>query len=105
VHGIYFARGPDVAQPKGGVPPSVNDVTPTVLTWLRLPVGADMAGRPAAFLATAPVAPVATWDSIRVERIGDEDSGAEATILEQLEALGYLEPEAGGDGTESETGH
>jgi predicted AlkP superfamily phosphohydrolase/phosphomutase len=89
--GVIFARGPGVAAPDRRAPVSVNDVTPTILAWLELPLADDMDGRVAPFLAGEPVGRVATYDDSPVERLADRPSGAEEAILEQLEALGYLE--------------
>jgi predicted AlkP superfamily phosphohydrolase/phosphomutase len=89
--GVLFARGPDVpaAAPAGAV--TVNDITPTILAWLGMPVAADMDGRPAAFLSVAPQDPIATYDTTPIERPTDARSGAEVEILEELRSLGYVE--------------
>jgi predicted AlkP superfamily phosphohydrolase/phosphomutase len=94
--GVVFARGRGIGPSPGRRPMSVNDVTPTVLAWLDLPVGRDMDGRPAAFLAAPEVQQVATWDTRPIERLAATPSGAEEQILEELEALGYLDH---GDGS------
>ena len=70
---------------------TVNDVTPTILTWLGLPVARDMDGRPAPFLELPTGEPVATYDTTPIERMGEGDSPAEQAILERLRALGYLD--------------
>lgn len=89
-HGIFFARGPGV--PIGAPAPqiSVNDITPTILAWLGLPVARDMDGRPATFLREE-VSQIASYDHLEIERIGETGSDAEPEILRQLEALGYIE--------------
>jgi hypothetical protein len=71
----------------------VNDVTPTILAWLGLPVARDMDGQPASFLAVDrdSVATIPTYDTRPIERLGGAPSGAEAMLLEQLRSLGYLE--------------
>ena len=90
LHGIVFARGPGV--PVGRPTPelSINDITPSILAWLGLPVARDMDGQPASFLER-PIQYVASYDSIEIERIGKTGSEAEPEILRQLEALGYIE--------------
>jgi hypothetical protein len=95
LNGVIFARGPDVVPPNDARPVSVNDVTPTILAWLGLPVGNDMDGRPASFLAVDPedIARVPTHDTRPVERLDGAPSGAEAVMLEHLRSLGYLEAE------------
>ena len=60
--GILFARGRGLARGERASGTSIYDVTPTVLTWLGLPVGEDMKGRPAPFLEVEPVPRVATHD-------------------------------------------
>jgi predicted AlkP superfamily phosphohydrolase/phosphomutase len=87
--GVVFARGAGIATgPSTGM--TIHDVTPTILAWLGLPVGADMDGRPASFLGEREVASIPSWDETPVERRSAE-SGAEQEILEQLRELGYLE--------------
>jgi len=95
LHGVIFARGPDIAPPKQKRPVSVDDVTPTILAWLGLPVGDDMDGRPAPFLAIDPaeIARVPTYDGQPIERLGAVPSGAEEAMLGHLRSLGYLEAE------------
>ncbi len=70
---------------------TVYDVTPTILTWLGLPLARDMDGRSAPFLDLPAREPVATYDTTPIERIGAQDSAAEGAILERLRALGYIE--------------
>jgi predicted AlkP superfamily phosphohydrolase/phosphomutase len=92
--GVLFARGSAVEPPSdSSTRVSVNDVTPTILAWLGLPIADDMDGKPAPFLAIDPakIARVPTYDTAVIERRGDEPSGAEEAILENLRALGYLE--------------
>jgi predicted AlkP superfamily phosphohydrolase/phosphomutase len=94
--GVILARGRDVARPQGAVRRvSVNDVTPTILHWLGLPVAQDMHGTPAPFVAGTPRT-VASYRGTPVEREGEAASGAEPEILDQLEALGYLKGDGGG---------
>jgi len=97
IDGVIFARGPDIVPPKQPRTVSVNDVTPTILAWLGLPVGDDMQGRPASFLAVEParIARIPTHDTRPIERLGDAPSGAEDTLLEHLRSLGYMEADEG----------
>jgi len=95
--GVVFASGPDIAPPAdSSLPTSVNDVTPTILAWLGMPVADDMDGRPAPFLTidSGRIRRIASYDDVPVERLEAAPSGAEEAILEQLRALGYLEDEA-----------
>ncbi len=59
---------------------TVNDVTPTILTWLGLPLARDIDGRPAPFLDLPTREPVATYDTTPIERIGAQDSPAEGRL-------------------------
>ncbi len=89
--GILFARGPGVRRGAKVDGTTVNDVTPTILTWLRLPVASDMDGHPAAFLDREPLAPIPTYDTKPVDRVGTPSRGAEREVIENLRALGYIE--------------
>lgn len=90
--GILFARGPGIEPGADTGGTSVNDVTPSVLAWLGLPLGRDMDGSVAAFLEPpTPVEYVATHDAGEIERVGSAPSGSESEILDQLRALGYIE--------------
>jgi len=89
--GVLFARGPGIPAGAPAGPVAVEDVTPTVLAWLGLPVATDMDGRPASFLAARPAGSVASYDTTPVERLAPAPSGAEEAIVEQLRELGYVE--------------
>lgn len=92
IDGVLFAAGPGIEAVPGPIP-SVNDVTPTVLALMGLPAARDMEGRPAAFVAREDVVFVESHRDTPVDRLAAQPSGAEAGILLQLEALGYIEPE------------
>lgn len=89
--GVAFAAGPGV--PAGATTDGfrVVDVTPTILAWLGLPLGRDMDGHPAAFLARSPPPPIDTWDGTPIERVGAPSPEAEGRLVEELRSLGYLE--------------
>jgi uncharacterized protein YbaP (TraB family) len=90
--GILFARGPGIAPGSSTKGTSVNDVTPTILAWLGLPIASDMDGRVAAFLTPSrTVEKIATHDVGEIERIATAPSGSEDEILDQLRALGYID--------------
>ena len=89
--GVLFARGPAVQPEEEPRRVTVNDITPTILTWLGLPVARDMDGHPAPFLGLPARQPVASYDTTPIERMGEGSSPAEQAILERLHALGYLE--------------
>lgn len=93
LHGVFFARGRGIAPGSSSEGVSVNDVTPTVLAWLGLPLARDMDGRVAPFLDPDVVpAPgfVASYEGTPIERL-DDQGGAADIVLEQLRALGYFE--------------
>ena len=69
----------------------MNDVTPTILAWLGLPVATDMDGKVPSFLVGGAAGEVASYDTRPVERTTAAPSGAEQAIVEQLRSLGYLE--------------
>jgi hypothetical protein len=89
--GVIFARGRHVRAGPVGETLRIEDVAPTVLAWLGLPVARDMDGKPAGFLELEPAETIATWDTFEVERATGATSGSDEQILEQLEALGYVD--------------
>ncbi len=90
-NGIVYARGAGIEPGSIIEDMSVNDVTPTVLAWLGLPLGADMEGRPAGFVDLEAVETIATWDTAPIERVGEGGDAVEARILDQLRTLGYVD--------------
>ena len=90
LHGILFARGAGLPRDRTAEGISVNDVTPTILAWLGLPVARDMVGQPLKQLERE-VMYTESYDYIAIERVGEGRSGVEAEILQQLEALGYID--------------
>jgi arylsulfatase A-like enzyme len=89
--GVVFAAGPGVSASRGTRQPSVNDVTPTVLAWLGLPVAMDMDGRPAPFVTVSKIHWIESHGSTPSGPKDTRPSGAEQEILDELESLGYLE--------------
>jgi hypothetical protein len=89
--GLIFVRGRGI--PKGSLirDMSVNDVTPTILAWLGIAAAQDMDGHPAAFVGVEPPAPVASYDTLPIKRASAEPAGVEEGIIEQLDALGYID--------------
>lgn len=79
---MLFARGRGIEGGGAAGQVAVEDVTPTVLAWLGLPVGEDMDGRVAGFLAAPDLAQIPTHDTMPVERLRD---------------LGYLDTGAGAE--------
>ena len=93
IDGVIFVRGPGIPAGDTVKDMSIRDVTPTILAWLGLPLAADMDGRPAPFLTpvrTQPE-PIASYDTVEIERVHSAPSGAEEQIVEQLRELGSIE--------------
>ena len=91
IDGILFARGRGVPRGKPLGRLSVRDITPTVLVWLGLPLGDDMDGKPAPFLAVRKPQRIPTHDTEPIERLSLVPSGVENEIVDQLRGLGYVE--------------
>lgn len=91
VDGVFFARGPGVPAGRSTGDLSVDDITPSVLAWLGLPVGRNMDGRVGGFLEAAPPDTIPSYDFIPIERAEVETGALDAAILERLESLGYLD--------------
>ena len=100
--GICVMRGPGVraGETIGGA--SLLDVTPTVLTLLGVPVGADMDGRAwVEVLDAAPAAPdpVSSWDDVpgdaglHAGELRHESPAESLEAVRHLIALGYVDPQ------------
>jgi len=90
-NGVIFARGPGIPAGSDATGATVNDVAPTILAWLGLPIGDDMDGDVMAFLAHGEIERIATHDVEPVEYLDGVPSGREDEILDQLRTLGYIE--------------
>lgn len=95
INGIVYARGAGLPKNERVEGLSVNDITPTLLQWLALPVALDMDGEPAAFLGESEIAPVESYAELAVDFVDPKatPSGAEDEVIERLKALGYIESE------------
>jgi hypothetical protein len=89
--GVIFARGRGIRPGAAAGAITVNDIAPTVLAWLGLPVARDMDGRVASFLDAPARPPIPTYDTGTIRRLGDDRSGAEDALIEELRTLGYVE--------------
>lgn len=97
--GIFVMAGPGIRENETIHGTSILDITPTILTLFGLPVGLDMDGSPQvqAWEALPEVTPVPSWDDIAGEdgqpgaRLS-YDARAVAAQMDQLVALGYIEP-------------
>jgi len=87
---VFFARGREIRPDAGMVELSMADVTPTVLSWLGIPLGEDMDGKPAAFLETPLETAIATHDTTEIIRL-EATSSTDEAMLEELKSLGYIE--------------
>jgi len=90
-HGVIFARGRGISPGADVGIASVDDITPTILTWLGLPVAEDMDGSPASFLSLEIADLVPTFDNTLIERVGEAPEGIEEQVIDQLRALGYVD--------------
>jgi predicted AlkP superfamily phosphohydrolase/phosphomutase len=94
-HGILLAAGPDVAPGVSLDGISIHDLAPTLLYALGLPVADDFAGRPwtelftPALRARQPLRRIASWGALGEGAA--TPSAADAQLLEELGALGYLD--------------
>jgi tetratricopeptide (TPR) repeat protein len=93
--GVFAAAGPGFKRDELTFGARLLDVTPTILHWFGLPVGADMEGRVLedVFETRRPVAHVPTWEPTGAAARERTGLGVEAdrTLLEQFVALGYIE--------------
>jgi hypothetical protein len=93
--GVLMAAGPDIDPDARLRPVRVHDITPTVLYALGLPVAEDFAGRPITelfteeFQAAHPLGSIPSWGRTRAGSA--RPSAVDKTLVEQLEALGYLD--------------
>ena len=98
-YGIFCMNGPHVRQDERIYGANLLDVAPTILHLFGLPVGADMEGRVLLQALENPTTPerIPSWETEPGEcgmhppdtRV---DAGTAEAVLEQLVALGYMEP-------------
>lgn len=92
--GVVAAWGPGFATDALVHGARLLDITPTLLAWFGLPVGADMEGRVLreAFAKPPQVTTIPTWEGRETERrrcaLSREE---EEQVVQQLRDLGYLE--------------
>jgi predicted AlkP superfamily phosphohydrolase/phosphomutase len=98
IEGIIIAAGPPIRHGTAGEPPSILDVTPTILDLLGLPAGRDMPGHVIGDMLTPewrqghPEQRIATWEPR--ERHVDRwpiATRSDDTIKDKLRRLGYIE--------------
>jgi predicted AlkP superfamily phosphohydrolase/phosphomutase len=102
MEGIFAARGPGIAQQSEPLPNlDIEDIAPTVLHLMELPVPVDLDGRvlteiqgPELWARPIRFGPaLGFWPSEKAEGFQDEvmSEQDEAEIRERLQALGYIE--------------
>ncbi|MCP4037671.1 MAG: hypothetical protein GY733_12090, partial [bacterium] len=91
--GVIFARGPGIEARTRITGLTIDDIAPTILAFMGLPVALDLDGRIGDFIALDPPERVASFDDIPVALVDIAPSGVEHDIIEQLRTLGYLEPD------------
>src|SRR5262249_13820275 len=96
---ILAMAGPGIRHDELVFGAGLLDIAPTVLTLLGLPAGEDMQGRVLAEAFDRPPSPerIGSWDEVSgdsgMHRAGEEhDKWHAAAVVEQLLALGYVEP-------------
>ena len=98
IEGIIIAAGPPIRHGTAATPPSVLDVTPTVLDLLGLPAGRDMSGSAItemftpAWRSAHPEQRIATWEpkNRHVDR-WPISTKSDEHIKDKLRRLGYIE--------------
>jgi predicted AlkP superfamily phosphohydrolase/phosphomutase/thioredoxin-like negative regulator of GroEL len=96
--GVVCLKGPGLKKSSRLYGASILDVTPTILTLLGLPIGADMDGRPWLEAFAEPVKPerIFSWEGIADKTAGlhaghtRQDPAEAAQAVEQLVELGYI---------------
>lgn len=95
--GIYLVSGPGLSERKGGLA-YIEDIAPTVLYLLGLPVGADMSGRVVREISAGVGRDIEMLPSYEDGREMGSDVPVDAQTWEQLRGLGYVDgapPRAG----------
>lgn len=94
-HGIFLCGGPDIDPQADVTGIDIQDITPTLLYALGLPVAEDFAGRVSSdlfrksFRARHPRRTIDTWGML--DERGTARSRADEELMDELRALGYLE--------------
>lgn len=96
--GVLTMSGPGIKKGDTVYGAGLLDITPTILTYFGLPVGADMQGRVLADAFDSPptLEKVASWESVDgfagMHPDGFQmDSETSSSLLDQFAALGYIE--------------
>lgn len=89
-YGIIFAKGPGIPAAQETTL-SVYDIAPTILAWLKQPLADDFDGKVAPFLDVELRESIPTYDTKLIPRVGEDESGLETSVMDQLRKLGYVE--------------
>jgi len=94
--GVLIANGPGVREGKTMNGASIYDITPTLLWYLGLPVGADMDGKVLTdwftrSFARRPVSTLPTYDDPNQTPAAQTESKVDDKALEHLRSLGYID--------------
>ncbi len=98
-YGMVAMRGPGIKRDELIFGSTLLDITPTILTLFGVPIGRDMDGKPLlqAFIEPVEPARIDSWETVAgdcgrwpADKIGDPWADQEA--IDQLVALGYIEP-------------
>jgi tetratricopeptide (TPR) repeat protein len=98
-YGIIAMRGAGLKQDELIFGSTLLDITPTILTLFGVPVGRDMDGKPLVQAFIDPIKPdvIDSWETVdgddgRLPADAVNDPWAEQEAIDQLVALGYIEP-------------
>jgi len=98
-YGMIAMRGPNIKRDELIYGSTLLDITPTVLTMFDLPTARDMDGRPLlqAFQQKPELKVIDSWEKVAgdcgMHPVGEkQDPWMEQEALDQLVALGYIEP-------------
>jgi len=98
-YGMIAMRGPNIKRDELIYGSTLLDITPTVLTMFDLPTARDMDGRPLlqAFQQKPELKVIDSWEEVAgdcgMHPVGEkQDPWMEQEALDQLVALGYIEP-------------
>ncbi len=98
-YGMIAMRGPAIKQDQLIYGSTLLDITPTILTLFDLPTARDMEGRPLlqAFKQAPDIKVIDSWEDVpgdcgMQDVDAEQDPWMEQEALDQLVALGYIEP-------------
>jgi len=97
--GIFAIKGEGIKKDERIYGATLLDITPTILSLFDLPVGKDMDGHPLVQIFEKPSVPhfIESWEKVEgnagmLDEKFRQDPFAEQAMMEQMVALGYIEP-------------